>query len=129
MIDSHGLTSAAALTVLRSAWRGAARATLRAGAPVVGLAFAAEGVLTAWKFNKGEIDGTEAIRRTKSSAVTNAGGLGAAAVGAAVGTMIFPGTGTMVGSVLGGMIGGKLASQLFKKPETKAAAAAGATAI
>jgi phage tail tape-measure protein len=128
MIDSRTLrTGLTAVTALRSAWLPALRATLRAGAPVAGIAFGVESLLTAAKFHQGKIDADEAIRQTKSAMATNVAGLGMAAVGAAVGTVVFPGTGTMVGSIVGGMLGGKLGSLVFKKPDAKTAPAKEAT--
>ena len=62
------------------------------------------------RYKKGKIDKKEFWRRLKLNSVTTVGsmavGSGGAAAGFAVGTMIFPGVGSVVGAVVGGLASG-----------------------
>lgn len=95
------------------------RSTLRVGAPVAALFFVAEGALNARRFSKGQITGDEFRRRTVESAATNGGGLVGSAGGAAIGTMILPGVGTVLGALIGGFVGsfgsGKITRNFTRK--------------
>ncbi|MDK9702602.1 MAG: hypothetical protein OEL20_05635 [Sulfuritalea sp.] len=87
----------------------AAKGVIRGAVPITIAFFAAETAHTAYKYATGDIDMAEAKRRTAESAATNTGGLGGAVAGAAIGTAIFPGAGTIIGGAVGG-IGGAIAS-------------------
>lgn len=62
------------------------------------------------RYKKGKIDKKEFWHRMKLNSVTTVGsmavGSGGAAAGFAVGTLIFPGVGSIVGAVVGGLAGG-----------------------
>ena len=109
-------TSTAAATAATITASQAAKATLRSGAPLALLFFAADVATSAYKCSTGEIDSSEAGKRIAESAASNGGGLGGAVGGAALGTAIFPVVGTAIGAIIGGFgagIGAKKLMQLL----------------
>jgi hypothetical protein len=91
-----------AIAVAKASGAQVFRRTLASSAPVAAVVFAVQGGRTAFQYAVGDIDGAEAGRRTAESAAANVGGVGGAAAGAALGSLIFPGVGTVIGGILGG---------------------------
>jgi hypothetical protein len=88
-----------------------------AGSNVV-FSLAAVGVDTvagAAQLAAGSIDGAQYARKVGGSASSAAGGFAGMKAGAALGTLICPGPGTIVGGVVGGVLGGIGAGQLFRR--------------
>jgi outer membrane lipoprotein SlyB len=79
------------------------------------------------RLRKGEIDKKEFWHRMRVNSVTTVGsmavGSGGAAAGFAVGTLLFPGVGSIVGAVVGGIAGGfageKWGAQAYSAIEKK----------
>lgn len=95
-----------------------AKGVLRSGSPVALALFLIEGAHTGYRLFKGDIDLAEAGRRTAESAGSNVGGLGGAAFGAAAGTLILPGVGTVAGGILcgaGGSVVGRKLVRIFTR--------------
>mmetsp|Transcript_23369 Transcript_23369/g.28641 ORF Transcript_23369/g.28641 Transcript_23369/m.28641 type:complete len:427 (-) Transcript_23369:61-1341(-) len=72
-----------------------------------------------YQYSKGNISGKELKRRTVKSFVLNASVCSCGIGGAAIGTMIVPGVGTVVGGIIGSIIGAGLAIFANKKIDKK----------
>lgn len=103
-----------AITAANASASQAAAGVLRGGAPIAAAMFLAETGYIAYKYANGEIDLSEAKRRTAESGASNAGGLGGAVAGAAIGSAILPGIGTVAGGIIGGFGGAAGSSRLIR---------------
>ena len=97
----------------------------------VAFVYTAQTGLNYRRYKKGRISKKEFWRRVKLNSVTTVGSLavgsGGAAAGFALGTVLFPGVGSVVGAVVGGIAGGfageKLSAKAYKSIEESIAQA------
>lgn len=90
-------------------------------------AYTAQTGLNFRRYKKGQINKNEFVRRVKVGSVgavgSVAGGSGGAAAGFAIGTVLFPGVGSIIGAVVGGIAGGiageKFSTKAFLSIEKK----------
>jgi phage tail tape-measure protein len=69
----------------------------------------------AYRMKNGKIDATEFRARTGSHLGALSGGLAAASVGSAIGSVLMPGIGTILGAFAGGIVGEELGSRGGRK--------------
>lgn len=84
----------------------AAKGITKSVAPLAAAFVLAESLHAVVQCSRGKISKDEAIERSVCSAAGGVASVGGAALGAALGTVIFPGVGTAVGGFLGSALGG-----------------------
>lgn len=111
-IDS-GVKSAATVAIKEGLKRAGARSFARGSGPA---AIAMTGVDLAkdvGSYAAGDIDGEELVVRSGKTVIRGAGTWGGAKAGAAIGTAIWPGGGTIIGGMVGGIAAGIGLSSLW----------------
>ena len=67
------------------------------------------------EFAKGKKSGDKYLKDTACNCAEAGGSILGAEAGAAIGTMLCPGPGTVIGGIVGGTVGGKVASKTTEK--------------
>jgi len=107
--------SAAAVGAQTALARAGAGALARGSAPVAIAVTAVDIGKNAYKTAVGEIDSSELAARSAGNVATGVSTWGGMEAGAALGTLLMPGVGTIVCGVAGGIVGGVLGDAAYKK--------------
>ena len=114
------LAGAATGTATVAARRILPRALVRGSVPVAVGLFAVEVGKDAWAAASGEIDGAELGKRAVGHAIKGGTTWAGMEAGAAIGSLIFPGGGTIIGGFVGAVVGGLVGDALTSDtPEPK----------
>jgi hypothetical protein len=108
-----GFTGAAIKGAMQNASSSYVRALSKTNLPGTVIAMAIETSKTLQRYALGKIDGTDCLIELGDKGAGMITASGSAAWGATVGTMVFPGVGTVVGGFIGGMLGHAMASAYY----------------